>query len=152
MLIPDSVTNVVRLQTEGGVISFYLREIFHDSVLCTIVIDIDKRLTTQCLITSDKIRISFLDIFRLVSYLQENVLLRSKIVVAETFVTQDISFQLTVLEGEALPSNYGYCSINFMINLGSPSEQSSNSYVGLESVVLVKEIEYFCNSLKKLAR
>ena len=148
--LKNDTTNVIQLQTEGGIISFYLYKILPNSVLYAIAIDMDKRL--KCFsIQSNKMRISFSDISRFTSYLKETALVKDHIVQAEIFVPQELDFQFTVLDGEILSlSKCSYCSISFMINLSSCSEGFSNTYLGIESVVLINKIKEFYNDFKEL--
>ena len=148
----NDVITVIQLKMEGGMIRFYVHDVFLDSISCTIYIDIDKGLR-DISVQSNKMYIYFSDIDRLSSYLKEMVLDKKEILEADTFVTQNLDFQFTILDGEILPSNNShnsYCSINFMINLGATCEEFSNSYVGLESTVLISEIQNFYDNFSNI--
>jgi hypothetical protein len=106
---------------------------------------------SQTIIKSSPSFIAISDLQRLINYFKEHIIHLRQDPETESylFTPLELGFQIQALSGEIRDKDDGEFSLRFMINMNANSDNSS-SYFGGESVIYLKNLKNFINSLSKI--
>lgn len=147
------MSHEITLTTEGYVVTFQLepRKDLRSSLDGTVVFTLVPGLS-KMEVQSQSMPISVDDLERLAEYLQQHIvnLQADSDSEGETFVPLDLQFQMRASVGEVRSPDDGEFTLQFLVNVGQPDEESSSVYVGGEAVVTLEQIKHFLLSLRHL--
>lgn len=143
----------ITLTTEGYVVTFHLepRTDLRGSLDGTVVFALVPGLGTLE-VQSQPMPISVDDLVRLTEYFEQHIanLRADADSEGETFVPMDLQFQMRASVGEVRSPDDGEFTLQFLVNVGQPDEESSSVYVGGEAVVTLEQIKRFLLPLRRL--
>lgn len=141
------------LQTEGYQASFELKRFpdYNTSLDLTVVFSVDPRVG-KVEARSIPMPIYLRNLYELATYLEQHIADLQKNPQSETytFVPIDLQFQMQALEGIVIPEEDGEFGLRFMVNMGTPDEESGRVYVGGESTLTVENARRFIATIRQV--
>lgn len=147
------MNHTITLTTEGYMVTFQLeqRKDLRSSLDGTVVFTLVPGLS-KMEVHSQPMPISVDDLERLSEYFQQHIanLQADADSEGETFVPRDLQFQMRASVGDVRSPDDGEFTLQFLVNVGRPDEESSSVYVGGEAVVTLEQTRHFLLSLRRL--
>ena len=143
------------LETEGYLVVFEMESLdTSDRYLNTVISFQLNPEISEIYFSSDQTLIAKEDLQRLSVYFRQHIenLKQDPDTESFTFVTMELTFQIQALSGEIRSITDGEFEIRIMINVGQVCQESSSTYLGGESIIILKNVQNFIESIDSIAQ